>query len=101
MPRIVWTSQALDDLRAIRDFIARDAPRRANAFVSRLIDAADVLEQRPLLGAIVPELRREDVRELIRGNYRIIYRADGSRVTVLSVYHAARTLSPDVIGDDK
>ncbi len=99
MHHVVWTSQALHDLRAIRDFIARDAPRRANAYVLRLIEAADVLRQRPILGAVVPELARDDVRELIRGNYRIIYRVAETRVAVLSVYHAARLLDGDTFGD--
>lgn len=92
MHQIIWTPQALDDLQAIRDFIARDAPRRANEFVSRLIDSTDVLQQRPLLGAVVPEVGREEVRELIRGSYRIIYRVDKLRVVVLTVYHGARIL---------
>lgn len=99
MPRIVWTQQALEDLRAIRDYIARDAPRTANAYVRRLIDAADLLEQHPHLGAIVAELQQPEVRELVRGNFRLIYRVRKSRVSMLAVYHAARLLDENRFSD--
>jgi addiction module RelE/StbE family toxin len=92
MTGIVWTSKAREDLRAIRDYISQDSPTRANAFVSRLINSVDVLRDRPFLGAVLPELRREDMRELIRGNYRIVYRVKSSRVTVITVHHGARQL---------
>ncbi|RIK74078.1 MAG: type II toxin-antitoxin system RelE/ParE family toxin [Planctomycetota bacterium] len=99
MHQIIWTPQALDDLQAIRDYIAHDAPRRADAFVSRLIDSTDVLQQRPLLGAVVPEVGRMEVRELIRGNYRIIYRVGEGCVIVLTVYHGARILDVGSLGE--
>jgi addiction module RelE/StbE family toxin len=101
MHQITWTPQALDDLDSIREYIAHDAPLRANAFVSRLIDSTDVLQQRPLLGAAVPEIGRIDVRELIRGNYRIIYQLAESRIIVLTVFHGARLLDVDLLDADE
>jgi plasmid stabilization system protein ParE len=38
----------------------------------------------------VPEFGREDIRELLKGNYRIIYRAAEYRVEILTIYHSAR-----------
>ena len=35
---------------------------------------------------------REDLREIIQGDYRIIYRADDARADILTVYHGARLL---------
>jgi len=40
--RILWTLQAKDDLREIKRFIARDAPRTALAFVWRLLSEEDL-----------------------------------------------------------
>jgi plasmid stabilization system protein ParE len=40
----------------------------------------------------VPELGRDDIREVLRGNYRIIYRILPTRVEILAVYHAAQLL---------
>ena len=38
------------------------------------------------------EVGREDIREVLRGNYRIIYRVLPTRVEILAVYHSARLL---------
>jgi len=56
-----------------------------------------------MIGRKVPEADRDDVRELIFQNYRIIYHAEEHRVFVLSVMHGSRDLTrqsnqPWVIG---
>jgi toxin ParE1/3/4 len=90
--KIYWTRQSREDLRAIRDFIARDAPKTAAAYVRRLRHSVERLRQLPHSGQVVPELQREELREVLQGNYRIIYRVGDRRVDVLTVYHAARLL---------
>lgn len=101
MPRVVWTRRARSDLRSIFDYIARDAPRTAATFTRRLMHSVRILRRSPLVGAVVPELGRADVREIIRGNYRVIYEVRPTQVAVLSVHHAARILDPDTFGDDE
>jgi len=74
MAQVKWTPQALDDLEAICLFIARDAPPIASVFADRAFRATDRLAEYPRLGRrIVPELRVENIRELILGTYRVIY----------------------------
>mgnify|MGYP001813658090 FL=1 len=90
--RIFWTRQAREDLREVRAFIARDAPATASAFVRRLRQSVERLRAFPCSGQIVPELGREDIRELLKGNYRIVYRVAEHRVEILTVYHSARLL---------
>jgi len=41
---------------------------------------------------VVPELRREDVREVIEGNYRIVYRVTKASVEVLTVFEGHHLL---------
>jgi len=42
----------------------------------------------------VPELTESDFRELIEGNYRIIYKVlNDKHVDILTVHHSARDLS--------
>jgi len=43
--RINWTSQALDDLEAIWEFIARDAPRYAQLFANRIFEVVEQLRR--------------------------------------------------------
>ena len=93
--RIVWTLQAKEDLREIKAFIARDAPFTAVAFVQRLKRAVDDLQGFPGRGRVVPEIGKPEIRELIRGNYRIIYRFRQERVEILTVFHGDRLLTKD------
>ena len=95
MAQVRWTPQALDDLEAICLFIARDAPPVAAVFAQRAFDATDRLAQFPRLGRTVPELSNPDFREIILGNYRLIYRMRSGDVQILTVHHAAKPRDPD------
>jgi len=46
MARISWTNQALDDLQAIGDFIARDAPTFTQVFVDKAFEIVERSEAR-------------------------------------------------------
>ena len=93
--RIYWTRQSQEDLREVRGFISRDAPATASAFVRRLRESVKRLKEFPESGQVVPELGRQDIRELLRGSYRIIYRVGHDRIDILAVYHSARLLDAD------
>ena len=82
----------MDDLDAVCLFIARDAPRYAEVFVERVLQAADRLAEFPRLGRVVPEIGQEDIREGIVRSYRIIYRLLPGDVEILTVHHGARPL---------
>ncbi|MBX3421742.1 MAG: type II toxin-antitoxin system RelE/ParE family toxin [Pirellulaceae bacterium] len=90
--KVFWTHQAQDDLRAIRSHIARDAPVTAAAYVRRLRESVGRLREFPLSGQIVPEFGREEIREVLQGNYRLIYRVGNNRVDILTVFHSAQIL---------
>jgi plasmid stabilization system protein ParE len=62
--------------------------------VDRILSSEEQLIQFPFSGRIVPEYTLEEIRELIRGHYRIIYRIlDQEMIEVLTVVHSARDLS--------
>jgi plasmid stabilization system protein ParE len=69
-------------------------------FIRRLIKSTERLRRLPLSGNIVEELRHRDVREILHGNCRIIYRVARNRVEILTVYHAARLLDERAIFGD-
>lgn len=48
----------------------------------------------PRSGRVVPELGRDDIREIFVQSYRIIYRARPDTVEILTVHHGARVLDP-------
>ena len=90
--RILWTRQARNDLREIRAFIARDAPRTAVAFVAKVRNSVERLRDFPYSGQVVPEIGREEIREVFHGPYRIIHRVREDRVEILTVFHSSRLL---------
>lgn len=73
-------------------YAAADSPERAKAFGNLLIDKALSIGQFPGMGRMVPEYREPSVREIIHGDYRIIYEVcgDPSAVFVLRFWHGAR-----------
>jgi len=94
MVTVIWTDSAIDDLHAIGDFIAKDSIRYAEITVNELFSAADILEDHPKAGPVVPEFQVENIRQLIRGNYRIVYSIiDDFRIDILTVHRSSRLIS--------
>ena len=79
---------ARDDLKAIVLSIRADAPAYAKSFALRLHQRVTQLETSPDSGRLVPEDPTGTHRELIFGNYRIIYRHAGMTVTIVTVIPA-------------
>ncbi|MEM6784630.1 MAG: type II toxin-antitoxin system RelE/ParE family toxin [Bacteroidota bacterium] len=94
MARVIWSPQALADLEAIGDYLAREAPAYAQAFVDGAFDAVKQLELFPRSGRAVPEIRDVALREVIYRGYRIFHivseRDTGIEVDILSVFHSTR-----------
>jgi len=98
--RLRWTLQALEDVDAICEFIARDAPRTAKRFGQRFFSVVTPLERFPLAGQIVPELGRDDIREIRLKRYRIVYRVwDADTVEILTIHHSSRLLDLTELAD--
>lgn len=89
MAEVTWTPQAAGDLESITEFIAADSPHYASLFAIDVIGSALRLNTFPEMGRMVPEMQESSIRELILGNYRLIYRAKESVVEILSVYHGS------------
>ncbi len=94
--KIVWTRLARDDLRGIMEYIARNNPEAATRVGERILESVEVLRRAPELGRMVPERPDPRIRELIRGNYRIVYRlCDTPRhIEIWRVWHGARGAPP-------
>jgi len=94
MVKIVWTEQAIQDLNDLAEYIANDSQRYAELTVEKLFYSVDVLELYPKTGKKVPEFNDNSLRQLIVGNYRIIYLlVDVQRIDILTVHNCARLLS--------
>ncbi len=93
MVRIRWLSEAKIDLKEIFDYISLDSKRYAKLQVNRIRKRTSILKSQPRVCKIVDEIEIPEIRELIQGNYRIIYRiVNDNLVHIIMVHHSARDL---------
>jgi addiction module RelE/StbE family toxin len=98
MVRIKWLLAAKNDLKEIYDYISLDSKRYAKLQVERIQNKTEILKSQIEIGKIVEELNDPKVREIIEGNYRIIYRIiSKSELHILLVRHGARDLSRRIV----
>ena len=92
--KLVWSPLALDRALEVKTFIASDNPRAAEKWVSGLVNAVAKLKRHSKLGRVFPEIGREEYRELIYGDYRVVYRASENMTSILTVRHSSRLFDP-------
>jgi len=92
--KITWTLRALNDLNNIYEFIAKDSKRYAQIQVENIQNAVLNLARFPLMGRNVPEFPHLPYREILIGDYRVLYKLkeDQEQVIVMSVVHGRRLL---------
>ena len=94
MVKIVWTELSISDLKEIFDYIADDSIRYASITANKIYQSVQPIIENPYIGRMVPEFSKKSIREIINGNYRIIYLIKNkNQVDILRVYHVARSLS--------
>jgi toxin ParE1/3/4 len=87
---LIWTPLASLRLEEIFDFIAIDSRVNAENFIENIILKIELLTEYPNLGRIVPELNNKCYRELIDGNYRVIYKISSNNIFILTIRHLRR-----------
>ena len=90
--KVEFSPTALFDLEDIANYIARDNPIAAERWVDKLVAAAEKAASHPRSGRAVPEVEDQKIREVIVGEYRVIYRVDEKRLLVLTVIEGHRRL---------
>ena len=93
MVQIKWTNLAIKDLNSIYNYISIDSSYYAKMQIVKLKIRTKILKTNPFSGKIVDEYQNESFRELIEGNYRIIYKiVNQTQIDILTVHHSARNL---------
>lgn len=91
-----WTNNAIEHLTNIYQYIALNSPTYAKQMVDRITRRSAQIGDLPFSGRMVPEYQADDIRELIKTPYRIIYRIKQDQIDVLAVIHGARLLSDKI-----
>ncbi|MCX5883887.1 MAG: type II toxin-antitoxin system RelE/ParE family toxin, partial [Deltaproteobacteria bacterium] len=84
---IVWSPLAVDRASEIAGYIAQDKPSAAEKWIKTIFSKVEQLKSDPEIGRIVPEIRNNQFRELIYGNYRVIYRIEAEQISILTIRH--------------
>jgi addiction module RelE/StbE family toxin len=98
MAQIHWSLAATRDLEQIEAYVAQDSVLYASKLTDGIIATVEKLEEFPMLGRLVPEFQRADLRELIYQTYRIVYLCEDDAVVIVRVIHGARDLPSTLAG---
>ncbi|MCA2017049.1 type II toxin-antitoxin system RelE/ParE family toxin [Vibrio tritonius] len=91
---VVWSPLALEKLGDAAEFISLDDPVAAENWVNDVFDKTELLGTMPEMGRLVPELHNPNYREIIFGNYRIIY-SIGLEIQILTIRNCRQILTKD------
>lgn len=90
MTELIWSPQALADVEEIRAYIALDSRSYADLTAQRILAAVERLKAFPDSGRMVPERQLPEVREVIAGRFRIVYRRQAHIVEIVTVFRGSR-----------
>lgn len=92
--KVEITPAAERDVEEIWTYIAADSQEIATAFLLRLEEQIQTLEQFPVRCPLIPENEQlgTSYRHLLYGAYRTVFRIAGNNVIILRVIHGSRLL---------
>ena len=95
--KILWSPLAIDRASEIAGYIAQDNPDAAESWINTFFKRVEHLKEFPESCRILSETDNTTIRELIYGNYRIVYRVETSKISILTVRHGKQLLLVDEI----
>lgn len=91
--KVSLSESALADLNSIAVYYAEQGVADVGSgIIADLVRHIEVLRTHPDLGRVVPEFDAPNLREIIHPPFRIIYRRDASRISVVRVWRGERVL---------
>jgi len=86
--KLIWSEKSLYDLEDAYDLLAEKSTEAARKTIDLILDKADQLLDFPESGSKEPRLtnKKETYRYLVKGNHKIVYRIDRSKVLIIRVF---------------
>jgi len=86
--KLVYTDEAIEDLKRLREFIAVHNPAAAARIASELVSKIELLPDFPKMGTPVEMAPVPDsVRDMVFGKYVVRYSVHASAIIILRVWH--------------
>ena len=86
---VLWSDSAISELQAIHDYYLTKANLKvAHKIVNSIVDKSLLLSDNPRMGQVEELLkhRKDEIRYLVEGNYKIVYTIKGHIVLIASVF---------------
>jgi len=86
--KLVYTDEAIEDLKRLREFIAVHNPSAAGRIASELVSKIELLPDFPVMGTPVEMAPIPDsIRDMVFGKYVVRYSVHVSAIIILRVWH--------------
>ena len=85
-----WSFAARTDLLEALGYLVEESPQAASDLLRQVEEAAASLATFSERGARVREVMAGDLRQILVGRYRLIYRVEAEAVGVVGLLHGAR-----------
>ena len=92
---LIFTDRFLDRVEEYTDYIALDHIPTALKWARDIFEQCHKLSHQPERGRIVPEFRRPEIREIIHGNYRLVYELKTNQIDMLTIWHTSQMMPDD------
>ena len=86
--KIIWSKRAVENLKEVYEYIGKDSLSQANKVVNELIACVEPLKDFPYMGVKVREFPSENIREIVKYSYRIVYCVSNNNVQIITVIHS-------------
>ncbi|MBR4629230.1 MAG: type II toxin-antitoxin system RelE/ParE family toxin [Treponema sp.] len=97
---VIVSQFAEDDLNEVIEYYYSLSPNFVEKLISEFESNVLSLKEYPKSGRIVPELEKQGIsqyRELLQGNYRIVYEISGDKVIVHTIIDGRRNFEDIII----
>jgi addiction module RelE/StbE family toxin len=101
MAALIWSERAISDIENIYDYITHDSPMYARLTSESIVESVERLQSFPESGRHLPEFSQLPYKEVIIGNYRVIYKHDSgtNEVKIITVVHGSRLLTKVILSE--
>jgi toxin ParE1/3/4 len=90
--KVQWTKTAYRRLEEIYTYIEKDSTANATKWAEKLLKKIEAIKDFPKAGRTVPEIDSVSIREIIFGNYRIVYKIKEEIVFIMTIRHFKQIL---------
>ena len=91
--KLVWSPLSFERLENIYEFISDKDPVAAKNLINRIFERVESISKYPERGRKVPEINRNEIREIFESEYRIIYKIEPKKIIILTIRNFKQLLT--------